>query len=149
MLSPAPRLCWSVFQVLALLLYYLLFVTSTIAFGTHSRGGLKRCLLKLSDKGSTFFLATRFHGFQFCPVCVCRGNRIRKAVTNIFFDAIKRAVLSPSYMKEAWQKELETIAEDGLTPDEMLVMALEDNSEKMPFFSGCSVYPIFPGAASK
>lgn len=79
----------------------------------------------------------------------CRGNRIRKAVTNIFFDAIKRAVLSPSYMKEAWQKELETIAEDGLTPDEMLVMGLEDGSEKMPFFSGCSVYPIFPGAASK
>ena len=79
----------------------------------------------------------------------CRGSRIRKAVTNIFFDAIKRAVLSPSYMKEAWQKELETIAEDGLTPDEMLVMGLEDGSEKMPFFSGCSVYPIFPGAASK
>lgn len=78
-----------------------------------------------------------------------RGNRIRKAVTNIFFDAIKRAVLSPSYMKEAWQKELETIAEDGLTPDEMLVMGLEEGSEQMPFFSGCSVYPIFPGAASK
>lgn len=80
---------------------------------------------------------------------VCRGSRIRKAVTNIFFDAIKRAVLSPSYMREAWQKELETIAEDGLTPDEMLVMALEEGSERMPFFSGCSVYPIFPGAASK
>ena len=86
---------------------------------------------------------------RYCDDLVYRGNRIRKAVNNIFFDAIKRAVLSPSYMKEAWQKELETIAEDGLTPDEMLVMGLEDGSEKMPFFSGCSVYPIFPGAASK
>jgi len=70
-------------------------------------------------------------------------------VTNIFFDAIKRAVMSPSYMKEAWQKELEMIAEDGLTPDEMLVLGLEEGSEQMPFFSGCNVYPIFPGAASK
>ena len=57
--------------------------------------------------------------------------------------------MSPSYMKEAWQKELEMIAEDGLTPDEMLVLGLEEGSEQMPFFSGCNVYPIFPGAASK
>ena len=79
----------------------------------------------------------------------CRGNRIRKAVNNIFTDAIKRAVMSPTYMKDAWRRELEIIAEDGLTPEEMLVMALEEGSETMPFFSGCSVYPIFPGAASK
>lgn len=64
-------------------------------------------------------------------------------------DAIKRAVLSPAYMKDAWRRELETIAEDGLTPEEMLVLALEEGSETMPFFSGCCVYPIFPGAASK
>ena len=70
-------------------------------------------------------------------------------MTNIFFDAIKRAVLTPAYMKEAWQKELETIAEDGLSPDEMLVMGLEEGSETMPFFAGCHVYPIFPGAAAK
>lgn len=89
------------------------------------------------------------HIITLCTRPPFKGSRIRKAVTNIFFDAIKRAVLSPSYMKEAWQKELETIAEDGLTPDEMLVMALEEGSERMPFFSGCSVYPIFPGAASK
>jgi len=57
--------------------------------------------------------------------------------------------MSPSYMKEAWQKELEMIAEDGLTPDEMLVLGLEEGSDQMPFFSGCNVYPIFPGAASK
>lgn len=93
------------------------------------------CMCPGSDQASTLF--------------ACRGNRIRKAVTNIFFDAIKRAVMSPSYMKEAWQKELEMIAEDGLTPDEMLVLGLEEGSDQMPFFSGCNVYPIFPGAASK
>jgi len=57
--------------------------------------------------------------------------------------------MSPSYMKEAWQKELEMIAEDGLTPDEMLVLGLEEGSDQMPFFFGCNVYPIFPGPASK
>ena len=57
--------------------------------------------------------------------------------------------MSPAYMKEAWRRELEVIAEDGLTPEEMLVLALEEGSEDMPFFGGCSVYPIFPGAASK
>ncbi|KAA6416561.1 MAG: patatin-like phospholipase [Trebouxia sp. A1-2] len=89
------------------------------------------------------------HIITLCTRPPFKGNRIRKAVTNIFFDAIKRAVMSPSYMKEAWQKELEMIAEDGLTPDEMLVLGLEEGSHQMPFFSGCNVYPIFPGAASK
>ena len=89
-----------------------------------------------------YSLADRMHA-------CCRGNRIRKAVTNILMSAIKRAVMSPAYMKDAWRKELEMIAEDGLTPEEMLVLALEEGSETMPFFAGCSVYPIFPGAAAK
>ncbi|DBB06018.1 TPA: hypothetical protein ACH3X3_009994 [Trebouxia sp. C0006] len=89
------------------------------------------------------------HIITLCTRPPFKGNRIRKAVTNIFFDAIKRAVMSPSYMKEAWQKELEMIAEDGLTPDEMLVLGLEEGSDQMPFFFGCNVYPIFPGPASK
>ena len=45
-------------------------------------------------------------------------------MNNIFTDAIKRAVMSATYMKDAWRRELEIIAEDGLTPEEVLVMAL-------------------------
>ncbi len=39
--------------------------------------------------------------------------------------------------------------QDGLTSDEMLVLGLEKDSEKLPFFSGCHVYPIFPGEGAR
>ncbi|KAK9856443.1 hypothetical protein WJX84_002513 [Apatococcus fuscideae] len=77
-----------------------------------------------------------------------RGGRLRKAVSDVFTGAVKRAVLNPAYMNQAWARELEMLAEDGLTSDEMLLLGLEDGSEKLPFFSGCHVYPIFPGESA-
>ena len=39
--------------------------------------------------------------------------------------------------------------QDGLTSDEMLLLGLEKDSEKLPFFSGCHVYPLFPGESAR
>ncbi|KAK9825984.1 hypothetical protein WJX74_003239 [Apatococcus lobatus] len=77
-----------------------------------------------------------------------RGGRLRKAVADVFTGAVKRAVLNPAYMNQAWARELEMLAEDGLTSDEMLLLGLENDSEKLPFFSGCHVYPLFPGESA-
>ena len=35
------------------------------------------------------------------------------------------------------------------TSDEMLLLGLEKGSEKLPFFSGCHVYPVFPGEGAR
>ena len=41
------------------------------------------------------------------------------------------------------------VLQDGLTSDEMLLLGLEQDSEKLPFFSGCHVYPLFPGESAR
>lgn len=40
-----------------------------------------------------------------------RGGRLRKAVSDVFTGAVKRAVLNPAYMNQAWARELEMLAE--------------------------------------
>lgn len=36
---------------------------------------------------------------------------MRKAVADVFTGAVKRAVLNPAYMNQAWARELEMLAE--------------------------------------
>lgn len=31
----------------------------------------------------------------------------------------------------------------------MLLLGLEQDSEKLPFYSGCHVYPLFPGESAR
>lgn len=46
-------------------------------------------------------------------------------------------------------KFADCVLQDGLTSDEMLLLGLEEDSEKLPFFSGCHVYPLFPGESAR
>jgi predicted acylesterase/phospholipase RssA len=61
---------------------------------------------------------------------------------------VKRAVLSPDYMKGAWKREVEYQKAFGITPEELLVQSLEPGSHKLPAMAGCHVFPIFPGPAA-
>lgn len=75
-------------------------------------------------------------------------GRINTALEDAMEAAIKRAVLSPEYMRPAWQAEVEYLAADGISQDDMLARALEEGAEKSTWFAGAFVYPIFPGPAS-
>lgn len=52
-------------------------------------------------------------------------------------------------MREAWRAEMEMLGPEKLSHSEMLVLALEEGASELPWFNGCHVYPVFPGAASK
>lgn len=41
------------------------------------------------------------------------------------------------------------LSDEKLSHTDMLVLALEENGSELPCFSGCHVYPVFPGEASK
>lgn len=41
------------------------------------------------------------------------------------------------------------LSDEKLSHTDMLVLALEENGSELPYFSGCHVYPVFPGEASK
>ena len=69
------------------------------------------------------------------------------AFSDVFESAVKKAVLSPEYMVPAWKAELEAINKDGITQDEMLFSALEENAYERPWFAGSHVYPIYPAAS--
>ncbi|KAK9806904.1 hypothetical protein WJX72_006985 [[Myrmecia] bisecta] len=89
------------------------------------------------------------HVITLCTRPPFKGGRLHKAFSDVITAAVKRAVLSPDYMKAAWQRELDMLAADGLSTDEMLLMSLDEGSEKLPFFAGTHVYPIFPGDAAR
>ena len=72
------------------------------------------------------------------------GRWIDDNVSNI----VKKAVLSPKYMKDAWTRELEYQKAFGITPEELLAKGLEPGHHKLPGMAGCHVFPIFPGPAA-
>jgi len=61
---------------------------------------------------------------------------------------VKKAVLSPEYMKSAWRSEVEYQKAFGITPEELLVESLQPRAHKLPALAGCHVFPIFPGPAA-
>lgn len=73
---------------------------------------------------------------------------------DVFSAAIKRAVMSPAYMKDAWRAEVEMIAQQGATMDDMLLQGLQVDAHQLPFFrgpngQGVHVCPVYPGAGAK
>ena len=64
---------------------------------------------------------------------------------------MKKAVMSPEYMKPVWRREVELVASFGLSDFEMLGLGLEDRgaaAATRPEFGGALLYPVFPGPAA-
>ena len=81
--------------------------------------------------------------------CACRkADYFARWVDENVSQLVKRAVLSPDYMKGAWKREVEYQKAFGITPEELLVQSLEPGSHKLPAMAGCHVFPIFPGPAA-
>lgn len=64
-------------------------------------------------------------------------------------ELVKRAVLSPSYMKAAWARELENLQSFGLTTDQMMMASLSPTSNSQAFLAGSFNYPVIPGDESR
>ena len=86
-----------------------------------------------------------------CTHVIVLCNRARpthKGFLNTHLDiamtaVVKRAVMSPEYMAEAWKMEMEYLAKEG-SEDDMLVKSFEDDAFSLPWFGGSHVYPIYP-----
>ena len=61
---------------------------------------------------------------------------------------IKRAVLSPEYMKPAWVREAEFQKAWGVSAEELLAQALDPAAHLLPAMAGTHVFPVFPGSAA-
>jgi len=62
---------------------------------------------------------------------------------------VKRAIMSPSYMTEAWKAEFDSMAMgDGISEEVMLAKALEsqDAHNQYAWFAGAHVFPLYPHA---
>ena len=68
---------------------------------------------------------------------------------DVLATVVKRAVLSPSYMKAAWARELENLRAFGLTTDQMMMASLDPASNSLAFLAGSYNYPIIPGPDSR
>ncbi len=68
---------------------------------------------------------------------------------DVLGGAVKRAVLSPDYMRPAWRREMHVIQEEGCTQDAQLLQGLQAGSHVLPYFNGGHVCPLYPGAAAK
>lgn len=85
------------------------------------------------------------HVLVLCTRAAPAGRSILdQALADAMEAAVKRAVMSPQYMKPAWKAELEALMADGLSQDEMLLRSLDDDADELPWFAGSAVYPVYP-----
>lgn len=89
------------------------------------------------------------HVLVLCSRPPPRFGTLMNTLEDVLGSAIKRAVLSPAYMRDAWRREMQTISEEGCTQDAQLLMGLQPDSHTLPFFSGGHVCPLYPGEAAR
>lgn len=76
-----------------------------------------------------------------------RKSYLDQALSDAVEAVVKRAVMSPEYMVPAWRAEVECLVKDGMSQDEMLLRAFDDDAHQLPWFAGTHVYPVYPSAA--
>jgi hypothetical protein len=78
------------------------------------------------------------------------SGRVARLVDGVVSRVVKRAVMSPPYMKPVWAREVEYVAAFGLNDFEMLQLALDaPAAAARPEFGGAALYPVFPGPAAQ
>jgi len=78
------------------------------------------------------------------------SGRVARLVDGVLSRVVKRAVMSPPYMRPVWRREVEYLAAFGLNDFEMLQLALDPAAAAArPEFGGAALYPIFPGPPSQ
>lgn len=61
-------------------------------------------------------------------------------------ELVRKAVLSPPYMRTAWSARLEQESVLGMSVDEMLLLSMEESMDELPVGGrGGHIYPLYPG----
>lgn len=75
-----------------------------------------------------------------------RKSALDKALSDAVQSAVKKAVMNPSYMVDAWKASVESLVMDGLSHDDMLLRSLDEDSHLLPWFAGSHVLPLYPSS---
>ncbi|KAI8104240.1 hypothetical protein M9434_002800 [Picochlorum sp. BPE23] len=75
-----------------------------------------------------------------------RKSAIDKALADALEAAIKKAVMNPDYMVDAWRASVKHLVMDGISNDDILLRSLDEESHKLPWFAGTHVLPIYPSS---
>jgi predicted patatin/cPLA2 family phospholipase len=75
-----------------------------------------------------------------------RKSVLDRALTDALQAAVKRAVMNPEYMTDAWRASVKHLMIDGMSHDDMLLRSLDQDSHKHPWFAGTHVFPIYPSS---
>lgn len=82
-------------------------------------------------------------------LCTRSMSRKRSRFSKVLEATIKRAVLNPDYMQDAWAASVEYLTINGLSHDEMLLRALEEDAHtRYSWFAGTHVLPLYPDASA-
>ena len=77
------------------------------------------------------------------------SGRVARIVGGVVERVVKRAVMSPDYMKPVWRREVELVSSFGLGDFDMLQLGLDRHAAAArPEFGGAHLYPAFPGAGA-
>ena len=80
-------------------------------------------------------------------LCTRPMSKKRSRFSKVLEATIKRAVLNPDYMQDAWAASVEYLTMNGLSHDEMLMRALDkDAHDRYSWFAGSHVLPLYPDA---
>ncbi len=57
-------------------------------------------------------------------------------------------------LKQCWlrmplQAEMNYLAKDGLSQDDMLLRSFDEDAHELPWFAGAHVFPLYPGPAAR
>ena len=78
-------------------------------------------------------------------LCTRPMSKKRSRFSKVLEATIKRAVLNPDYMQDAWAASVEYLTMNGLSHDEMLMRALDKDAHKRySWFAGARVLPLYP-----
>lgn len=75
-----------------------------------------------------------------------RKSAIDKALTDALQATIKKAVMNPDYMVDAWKESVKHLMMDGMSNDDILLRSLDERSHELPWFAGTHVLPIYPSS---
>uniref|UniRef100_A0A7S1SUM6 Patatin n=1 Tax=Tetraselmis chuii TaxID=63592 RepID=A0A7S1SUM6_9CHLO len=77
-----------------------------------------------------------------------RIGPLRGRLNRALAEVVRKAVLSPSYMKPAWETRLVHDSQVGMTIDEILFMSMDEAGPAPPLCDDSFVFPLFPGPAA-
>mmetsp|Transcript_33901 Transcript_33901/g.84983 ORF Transcript_33901/g.84983 Transcript_33901/m.84983 type:complete len:458 (+) Transcript_33901:334-1707(+) len=73
---------------------------------------------------------------------------IRSRLNSTLAEVVRKAVLSPAYMKPAWETRFEQEITLGMSVDDILFASMDEGGPTLPIYSDSHMYSLLPGPAA-